>query len=196
MGGRTGRKQNSDEWKRRWKEETAWKASELAKLCCGWNPDSDVLPDPAAYNHAMETILRAVRVGDIQTIDLRVPASREEFFYGDVPLFRPSEVCAWAAKRFPGFPYMDTLARDGSESDTPADASATQKLRERRYARIDAYQKQNGIPTRRVLCEHLGMGRDTFGGIVRGEKKKFGASQRTKLLSVLGLSESDWNRLS
>jgi hypothetical protein len=95
----------TDDWQARWRLESACSAKELAKLCCGWNPSSDELPDPRAYNRAMDAVLRAVLIGDLKAVDLRVPASREEFFYGEAPFVRMSDAIAWAAPRFSAFPF-------------------------------------------------------------------------------------------
>jgi hypothetical protein len=94
-----------DEWKQRWARESGYSAQELAKLCCGWNPDSDVLPDPAAYNAALERILRGVRARDLSPIDSAVPLTREELFYGEGPLFVMRDAKTWAARYFPAFPF-------------------------------------------------------------------------------------------
>src|SRR4051812_34638137 len=94
-GGRTetATDQRSIEWKHRWREETAWTANELAKLCCGWNPDSREIPEPTAFERAKEKILRAVRVGDLRPADVHmVPPTREELFYGEGTFFRPRDV--------------------------------------------------------------------------------------------------------
>jgi hypothetical protein len=67
-------------------------------------------------------IRRAERVGDLHPIDLPRPATAEEIDRGDAPIFRAREAAAWAAKRFPDFPYTEDDWLDSSESTTaPAD---------------------------------------------------------------------------
>jgi hypothetical protein len=101
--------QTTTEWEHRWRQESAWTAGELAKLCCGWDPGNLEIPDPHAFEGAKETILRAVRLGDVRPADVHmVPATREELFYGDGTFFRPRDVAAWASKRFVAFPYRES----------------------------------------------------------------------------------------
>lgn len=113
-------------WRSRWAQETAWSARESARLCCNLNPETEVVPDAAAFNAAMGRILRAVRTKELIAVDLVVPATREEFFYRDIPLLRPHEVTAWARRYYPQFPFqLADLSMDTSSSSTapPSDVS-------------------------------------------------------------------------
>ena len=71
--------------------------------------------------------------------------------------------------------------------------SSSDTLRERRYALLDEYQRANGLTTRRELCRELGMSRDTLGGIVRNERKKYGPEKQAQLLDALQVSLEEWN---
>jgi hypothetical protein len=120
------------DWQTHWRRTSALSAKELAKLCCGSNSSSDAIPDPVAYNQALEAIVRAVRVDDLQPIDLSaLPATREELFYGDAPLFRMSVAIAWAAPRFRAFPY----SAPAQVNDTTLDGAGQVGAEPRRDAR-------------------------------------------------------------
>ena len=136
------REAQPEDWQRRWSAETSCSPKELAQLCCGWNPDASVLPDPALCNRVMETILRAVRVGDLKPIDLRIPGSREEFFYGDLPLFRLSDAAVWAKARYPSFP-LEISVPPAAEL-RPVDELMHDERREAFARNIDRRRQDNG----------------------------------------------------
>jgi hypothetical protein len=176
-----------EDWKRRWIEESSWTAKELAKLCCGWNPGDEAIADPALYNQVMETILRAVRVGDLHPIDLRVPASREEFFYRDAPLFRPTQVSAWAAKRFPEFPFQ--------QSDLAPSRSRDAIERRRMLVKNAVHLK--GLKSQVAFCrihKEEGLTVDILRAVISGDSRRADIARWTaKVLALLGVTEEDWN---
>lgn len=113
-----------DAWRERWKHQDAWTASEFAMLCCGWNPSIGEHPDQELYNHALETITRAVRVSALPTLDLRSPSTGAERIYAAAPLFSPQAVSGWAANRYPEtFPYPKNAWGDEKPLDTRERAS-------------------------------------------------------------------------
>ena len=95
-------------WQEYWRLQDVWTVRDLARLCCGWNPSTDELPDRAAYSEALDMVNRAVRVLVLLTIDnLAWPATGAERMYDAVPAFKPLHAIAWAAEKFPDrFPYV------------------------------------------------------------------------------------------
>jgi hypothetical protein len=93
----SSRDRSLDDWQRRWETESDCSAAELAKLCCGWNPDSDVLPDHVAHHAAQERILRAVRTKQLHPSEVAVsPITRDELFYREGPIFKMRDAAPWA----------------------------------------------------------------------------------------------------
>lgn len=117
------------DWTSRWKHETKCSVRELAKLCHGWNPDSDVLPDPVLYNATVAMILRAVRAENLHPIAVKVPLTAEDFFYGEGPFFLLREAAAWAVKHFPAFhreeAWFDQVDATGPSTGPESSASAS-----------------------------------------------------------------------
>ena len=91
------------DWVEYWKQQDAWSLRELAKLCCGWNPSDYQIPDRVQYDAAVRAIRDAVRTGALRTLD--TPDAASDFLYDERPLFRPRLVVAWAAAKYPLFPY-------------------------------------------------------------------------------------------
>jgi hypothetical protein len=101
------------EWIARWRQERACSATELAKLCCGWRPDSDVIPgndreeveaNVVKLERTKQSIARAYRTGELTAMKDRILASVGELFYGEAPFFALHDAALWAAPRFPAFP--------------------------------------------------------------------------------------------
>ena len=125
-------------WKQRWRLEPAWTARELAKLCCGWNPETgwdphcdweQGLPDSdeaimvrVSYQLAFDAIRRAWRLGDLHPRWLTDPTD-QEIERGDVPVFSSEEAVTWAAARFPTFAFHPrtprTMSRPRDENVDP-----------------------------------------------------------------------------
>jgi DNA-binding XRE family transcriptional regulator len=180
-----------EDWKHRWRTETKCSVRELAKLCQGWDPDSDVLPDPAAYNATVEKILRAVRNTDLLPTDARVQMTREEFFYGDGPLFWMRDAAMWAAKRFPSFPYgeaaPDALVTPNLES--------IGELRKTAFAnRINELRKEHGWSVEQ-LAEKVGQEKSTVQAHISAESLPHPRNQK-KYADAFGVRVSDLNRSS
>ncbi len=95
-------------WQEYWRQQDAWTVRELAFLCCGWNPSTRGIPDPTAFNEALDMVMRAVRVHVLPIIDdLAWPATRYERIHYEIPAFKLSQAIRWAAKKFPDrFPYV------------------------------------------------------------------------------------------
>ena len=54
----------------------AWNLHQFAQLCCGWILSDESPPYPAAYNHAVRRIGRAVRVYKLHVDPRHVLAAR------------------------------------------------------------------------------------------------------------------------
>ncbi len=101
------------DWRPRSKRLAAWTLREFAKLCCGWDPSSDEIPDLKEYRAVVEEVTRAAGSGVIPVIgDGPWPVTGADRVYEDRPAFRPSDVAAWAGARFPSFPFRE-LATSG-----------------------------------------------------------------------------------
>jgi hypothetical protein len=109
---------SKESWQKYWRHRDAWTVREFAQLCCGWNPSLYTFPDRDAYNEALESINRAVRVRALPIIDdLAWPSTPAERLYEAVPTFRPNEVIAWALAHYPKkFPFDAAELAPGSSA--------------------------------------------------------------------------------
>ena len=175
------RESSTSAWKRRGSEESSWSAKELAQLCCGWDPDREEFPDSAAYNRALNKILRGIRAGDLPTIPLNIPASREELFYGDAPLFRPHEVADWATRQFPTtFAYRDwkTLSDDKGAATQSAQRRKTNKAERKTLGKQIEKLRLEKRMSIEELADSVGLDKSTVGRHLRGESQIRAANLR------------------
>jgi len=140
---------DNEDWREYWKLRDAWTVREFAQLCCGWNPTDYTFPDQTQYNEARDSINRAVRVRALATIDdLAWPKTGAEVMYDEVPAFRPFEVAAWAARKYPRtFPF----AGDNVPSSSPLESTKVPKRLAQLWElsqQIPAGESQKGIAHR------------------------------------------------
>jgi hypothetical protein len=127
------------DWLEYWKRRDAWTVREFAQLCCGWNPTEYKIHNQNAYNDAIESINRAVRVRALRTIDnLAWPATGAEQMYDSVPAFRPIEVCEWAKKHY-GTTFPEALSFQISDDPDSRERRSLLRI-------IAALAKLAGIP--------------------------------------------------
>ena len=142
---------SSEHWKAEWKRKPAWTAAQLAKLCCGWNPGSEAIPDPHLYSRTLETIKGAVWVkdADLPVRDVRWPPDEAAVFYGAAPVFTPSEVWRWAKTHYPEtFPFSAADFPSECESEpglrvAPANKQNIPSLSERHDAQVEGSATQS-----------------------------------------------------
>ncbi len=183
-------------WREQWKRKHNWTASELAKLCLGWDPGSDVLPDPAAYNKALGDIRRAVQAKALPTLELLWPPSGAERMYGSDPLCTPRAGAAWAAQEYPEtFAYAGDAWWDDNEPKAPGGAQVPGIAPEvvmRRRGVVKTYCYEQGIK-RGELAKRIAISADTLRAIVREDSARYTTDARNKLLKQLGVSPESWN---
>lgn len=93
----------------RWRQEDLWVESELMALCCGFNPESseDFFAKESVKSKlasAKERIQRAI-TSKVLVYDYNHGATQLEREQNKCYLFRPSDAIAWAAPKFPDFPF-------------------------------------------------------------------------------------------
>lgn len=166
-----------DEWKRRWSEETGYSVKELAKLCCGWDPGSQKIPNPTRLACVIEDIRRAAKIGDLTRIEKLLPTAGD-VVYDEDWFFAREQASAWAVKRYPAFPYRDEPKPECVEPaslSTPQSATREARTAERREVgpnvRCAAWLKgemKKRRFTRRSLSDAGGPDPKTTNKILRG----------------------------
>jgi hypothetical protein len=92
---------------RRWAElHDSWFERDFVALCCGLMPDGG-RPNTEELNQAAAAIRAAVLAGTLKSIP-DPSASAGDVVYGSARSFLPTDAIAWAAPRFPKFPYRET----------------------------------------------------------------------------------------
>jgi hypothetical protein len=92
---------------RRWAElHDSWFERDFVALCCGLMPDGG-RPNTEELNQAAAAIKAAVLAGTLKSIP-DPSASAGDVVYGSARSFLPTDAIAWAAPRFPKFPYRET----------------------------------------------------------------------------------------
>lgn len=104
-----------------WLTKDAWSEHETVWLMCGKNPEAeDNAPLTAQYNHAAETLRRAVLMKKLPCV-APIDAEPGDRMYGHHRFFVPAEVVRWANGKLPDFPFHPG---DFAESEALQDASA------------------------------------------------------------------------
>lgn len=84
----------------------------------------------------------------------------------------------------------------GDERPTgPAAKRIAKPLKDHRLAVLRAYMKRAEIHDMDALGIHLHMDRSVIYGIVRGDERKYGESRLTAMLTKIGYSREDWDRV-
>jgi hypothetical protein len=94
------------EWKQQWSEKPEYTLRELARLCLGWNPESQTIPDHTLYQATLDEIRRAVQALELDQVPRRPSAA--EVLYDEHPRFARLEAWRWVLTRdYRAFPYHE-----------------------------------------------------------------------------------------
>jgi hypothetical protein len=98
----------------KWESKDAWSLRDFIDLLCGIVPDK-ARQNTDEINEAREDVIRAVSMGKLHTKD-RVGKTQGDVLYETHVFFDPQEAIAWAAPKFPKFPFKDVSPPQGEET--------------------------------------------------------------------------------
>jgi hypothetical protein len=195
-------------WKGRWRQERSWTAKELAKLCCGWCPETGWdpycgwdfgIPDSdesiiqkAHYKSAFEMVQRATRLGDLQPIALPETPTRSEVERGDAPAFAADAASAWATIWFPDtFALLETSPMRSKGDQSSPISNRTQH----RTSVLKGALLRAGFTTATAFRKaHPEFTVSRMRAVITGDQRRGNVEVWTdRLLRKLKISSEDWD---